>query len=92
MLMQCGAAWAMTLIKVMADGCVCLAQLWDSAWEEGGGDRTIHDFNSIDETRLERLYQNPELSSVAHDRYDRPSSPREPFATDNDAEICSLGP
>ena len=46
-------------VKVMADGCICLAQLWDSAWEEGGGDRTIHDFNSIDETRLEQLYQNP---------------------------------
>jgi hypothetical protein len=46
-------------VKVMADGCVCLALLWDSAWEEGGGDHTIHDFNSIDETRLESLYQNP---------------------------------
>jgi hypothetical protein len=46
-------------IKVMADGCICLAQLWDSAWEEGGGDRAIHDFNTIDETRLELLYQNP---------------------------------
>ena len=46
-------------VKVMADGCFCLAQLWDSAWEEGGGDRAIHDFNSIDETRLEQLYQNP---------------------------------
>ncbi len=46
-------------VKVMADGCVCLAQLWDSAWEEGGGDRTIRDFNPIDETRLELLYQNP---------------------------------
>ena len=46
-------------VKVMADGCFCLAQLWDSAWEEGGGDRAIHDFNSIDETRLEQLYQDP---------------------------------
>jgi hypothetical protein len=45
-------------VKVMADGCICLAQLWDSAWEEGGGDHTIRDFNSIDETRLERLYQD----------------------------------
>ena len=43
----------------MGDGCICLAQLWDSAWEEAGGDRTIHGFNPIDETRLERLYQNP---------------------------------
>jgi hypothetical protein len=46
-------------VKVMGDGCICLAQLWDSAWEEAGGDRTIHGFNPIDETRLERLYQNP---------------------------------
>jgi hypothetical protein len=46
-------------VKVMADGCLCLAQLWDSAWEEGGGDLTIHNFNLIEETRLERLYQNP---------------------------------
>jgi hypothetical protein len=25
-------------IKVMADGAICLAQLWDSAWKEGDGD------------------------------------------------------
>ena len=48
-------------IKVMADGCVCLARLWDSAWEEGGGDRTIRDFDPINETRLEQLYQNPDF-------------------------------
>jgi hypothetical protein len=48
-------------IKVMADGCVCLAQLWDSAWEEGHGDRTISDFNPIEETRLEQLYQDPDF-------------------------------
>ena len=46
-------------IKVMADGCVCLARLWDSAWEEGGGDSTIRDFDPINETRLEQLYQIP---------------------------------
>jgi len=46
-------------VKVMADGCICLPQLWESAWQEGGGDRTIRDFDPIDETRLERLYQNP---------------------------------
>jgi hypothetical protein len=46
-------------IKVMADGCVCLAQLWDSAWHEGNGDHTISDdLSAIDESRLEQLYQN----------------------------------
>jgi hypothetical protein len=50
-------------IKVMADGCVCLAQLWDSAWEEGHGDHAISDFNPIEETRLEQLYQDPDFLS-----------------------------
>jgi hypothetical protein len=37
-------------IKVMADGAICLAQLWDSAWKEGAGDNTIHDLGVIDES------------------------------------------
>ena len=48
-------------IKVMADGAICLAQLWDSAWKEGGGDNTIHDLGEIDESTLEALYQNPKF-------------------------------
>jgi hypothetical protein len=48
-------------IKVMADGAICLAQLWDSAWKEGGGDTTIHDLGAIDESTLETLYQNPQF-------------------------------
>jgi hypothetical protein len=48
-------------IKVMADGCICLAQLWDSAWEEGGGDDRINSLGPIDEAILEQLYQNPEF-------------------------------
>jgi len=46
-------------ISVMADGCFCLAQLWDSAWEEGNGDLTINSLGGISETDLEHLYQNP---------------------------------
>jgi hypothetical protein len=46
-------------IKVMADGCICLAQIWDSAWTEGGGDSTIRSLTEIDESSLEKLYQNP---------------------------------
>ena len=48
-------------IKVMADGAICLARLWDSAWKEGGGDNTIHDLAEIDESALETLYQNPQF-------------------------------
>jgi hypothetical protein len=46
---------------VMADGAICLAQLWDSAWKEGAGDNTIHDLGVIDESALETLYQNPQF-------------------------------
>ena len=48
-------------IDVMADGCFCLAQLWDSAWKEGGGDTAITRFDAIDEATLEGLYQNPDF-------------------------------
>ena len=47
--------------KVMADGAICLAQLWDSAWKEGGGDNTIRDLGEIDQSTLETLYQNPQF-------------------------------
>ena len=46
-------------INVMADGCVCLAQLWDSAWQEGDGDTSIRSATAIPQERLEALYQNP---------------------------------
>jgi hypothetical protein len=46
-------------IDVMADGCFCLAQLWDSAWEEGNGDLTVNSLGAISEADLEHLYQNP---------------------------------
>jgi hypothetical protein len=46
-------------INVMADGCICLAQLWDSAWQEGDGDTSIRSAAAIPEKRLEALYQDP---------------------------------
>lgn len=48
-------------IKVMADGAITLAQLWDSAWKEGDGDSTIRNLGKIDESTLEALYQNPKF-------------------------------
>src|SRR5262249_34736864 len=46
-------------IRVMGDGCICLAQIWDSAWQEGNGDTTINSLAAIDETVLSNLYQDP---------------------------------
>jgi hypothetical protein len=46
---------------VMADGCLYLATLWDSAWREGGGDTTMPAAVAISQTRLEELYQNPDF-------------------------------
>ncbi len=48
-------------INVMADGCLCLASLWDSAWQEGGGDATMPAAAAIPQTQLEELYQNPDF-------------------------------
>jgi hypothetical protein len=48
-------------INVMADGCLYLATLWDSAWKEGGGDATMPAAAAIAQTRLEELYQNPDF-------------------------------
>lgn len=58
---QADAMWKVLgkdTIRVMADGCLCLAQLWDSAWQEGNGDDTIDSLAAIDETILEQLYQS----------------------------------
>jgi len=48
-------------VKVMADGCICLAQLWDSAWQEGDGDSNIRALGAVSEPALERLYQNADF-------------------------------
>lgn len=45
-------------IKAMAQGCLSLAQLWDSAWTEGGGDAKIAAVGAIDETALEQIYRD----------------------------------
>jgi hypothetical protein len=45
----------------MADGCFCLAQIWDSAWKEGNGDTNITSFDAIDEQTLEGLYRSPDF-------------------------------
>ena len=45
-------------IKVMTNGCLCLAQLWESAWVEGNGDVNITSLDAIDEDVLAQLYQN----------------------------------
>jgi hypothetical protein len=43
------AMWRILGNAITADDCICFAQLWDSAWEEGSWDRTIRNFNPIDE-------------------------------------------
>jgi hypothetical protein len=48
-------------VKVMADGCICLAQLWDSAWAEGNGDVSINVLGVIEQSALKARYQNPEF-------------------------------
>jgi hypothetical protein len=48
-------------IDVMTDGCLCLAQLWESAWKEGEGDTRITRYAAADEQTLEGLYRNPDF-------------------------------
>lgn len=45
-------------MDVMSDGCLCLAQLWDSAWKDGGGDTKIAHLGAVDEGALETLYRS----------------------------------
>jgi hypothetical protein len=42
--------------NVIADGALTLALLWESAWFEGRGDRTIDDLNAVDENDLAGIY------------------------------------
>lgn len=58
---QADALWeelGIDTITVMTNGCLCLAQLWDSAWQQGNGDNTIDSLAAIDESVLEELYKN----------------------------------
>ena len=48
-------------IEVMADGCLCLAQIWESAWAEGDGDTNITQLGVVTEPAMEQLYQNPDF-------------------------------
>jgi hypothetical protein len=45
-------------IEVMADGCLCLADIWASAWKEGGGEQTASsgDLGPADVHALADLY------------------------------------
>jgi len=45
--------------EVMADGCVTLAQLWDSAWVEGNGNQNVKYDGVIDNETLRQLYTDP---------------------------------
>jgi hypothetical protein len=57
---QAIAMWA-TLgartMDVMADGSLCLAQLWDRAWAQGSGDANIKSLGELDEATLEAIYR-----------------------------------
>jgi hypothetical protein len=48
-------------VILAADGRRCLAQLWDSAWKERGGDSNITHLGAIDETTFENLYRDPDF-------------------------------
>lgn len=43
-------------VKVMADGCHHLALLWESAWAEGNGERTMKDLDAAEQKDLIALY------------------------------------
>ena len=44
-------------MDVMSDGCLCLAQLWDSAWDQGDGDQNVNQLGAIDPATLENIYR-----------------------------------
>jgi hypothetical protein len=43
-------------VSIMADGCLCLAQIWESAWREGRGSDNINDLGAINRQLLRSLY------------------------------------
>jgi hypothetical protein len=56
-------------IKAMQDGAHLLAVLWESAWNEGNGDRTIKSSTSLTERAAMKICQDPEfLESVTVDK------------------------
>jgi hypothetical protein len=58
---RAAALWARyrkPIEQVMADGARTLAWLWESAWEEGKGDKKMKDLGLVDEKALSKLYQD----------------------------------
>jgi hypothetical protein len=45
-------------IENMAAGALCLAELWESAWVEGGGERTVAELSAVSQKRLKELYMD----------------------------------
>ena len=50
-------------VQVMVDGCMTLAQLWESAWKAGDGDNNMTELGKVSEADLEALYQDPSFMS-----------------------------
>ena len=48
-------------MDVMADGCLSLAQVWESAWAEGDGDANIKKLGAVTPEEMEGIYQPPDF-------------------------------
>jgi len=55
------ASFGETTMDVMADGCMCLALLWESAWAEGNGNSKIKSLEVIEPGELAKIYQDPQF-------------------------------
>jgi hypothetical protein len=67
-------------VTCMARGTRFLAALWDSAWREGGGDRTIADVTAVPPEHLMKLYLDPDVApSILLDNY--PDDPKSDWST-----------
>ena len=49
-------------IGVMADGCMVLAMLWESAWMQGNGDQNIKNLEAVVPEDLDALYKLPDFA------------------------------
>jgi len=45
--------------EIMADGCIALSQLWDSAWIEGNGNQNVNYTGAFDNATFQNLYSDP---------------------------------
>jgi hypothetical protein len=59
-LMDLWKAYSAKTMDVMAEGCICLADLWASAWHEGSGENTVaeSELGPTDFTALETSYND----------------------------------